>query len=130
MTPYAVRLVIHRPDTDSTAKADPDAGAPATAPFEARWVEFDGQMSKPFPLKPPLAPEDATDLRWYLEKYHEFVGAGTKARAARVEAKLDPWGRALFDAAFGTVEGTNVYRNLLEALKKRRPVLLTLVPSS
>ena len=35
------------------------------------------------------------------------------ARAAQIEAKLDPWGRALFDAAFGTVEGTNVYRNLL-----------------
>ncbi len=121
MTPYAVRLVIR------SSKADPDAEAtdPRDRTFEACWVESDMQTSKPFELKPPLSSDEAADLRWYLEKYHEFVGAGTRARAAKVEAKIDPWGRSLFDAAFGTVEGTNVYRNLLEAEKKDRPVLLT-----
>ena len=119
MTPYTARLVIRRTDSDAGAATQTDA------PFEAQWVELDGQMSKPFPLQPPLTSEDTTDLRWYLEKYHEFVGAGTRARAHKIEAMLDPWGRALFDAAFGTVEGTNVYRNLLDAEKQDRPVLLT-----
>ncbi len=122
MTTYAARLVIRRTATDSGT----DSGAQdAAGPFEARWVESDGQMSKSFELETPLSTDDAADLRWYLEKYHQFVGAGTRARAHKVEVKLDPWGRALFDAAFGTVEGTNVYRNLLDAEKQDRPVLLT-----
>ena len=116
MTPYAARLVIRRPEA-ATAKV---------GTFEARWVEAEGQTSDPFELKPPLSAEDAADLRWYLERYHEFVGAGTQARAARIEAKLDPWGHALYKAAFGTTEGTHVYRNLLEAEEDDRPVLLTL----
>ncbi len=118
MTPYSVRLVIRKTESDSDSSPN--------APYEARWVESDGQISGPFALKPPLTGDDATDLRWYLEKYHEFVGAGTRVRAYKVERQLEPWGRALFDAAFGSVEGTHVYRNLLQALKAERPVLLTL----
>ncbi len=120
MTPYAIRLVIQHPTADPAAPAGP-AGS-----FSARWVESDGQMSKPFVLRPPLSDQDAAELRWYLEKYHEFVGAGTRTRAHAVETRLDAWGSALFDAAFGTVEGTNVYRNLLAAEKDGHPVLLTL----
>ena len=123
MTPYSARLVIHRSGTDS----DADAVTTPDHPYQARWVELDGQMSKAFGLKPPLTSEDAADLRWYLEKYHEFVGDGTQARAHKIEAKLEPWGRALFDAAFGTVEGTHVYRNLLDAEKEGRPVLVTVL---
>lgn len=120
MTPYAASLVIRR-----TAVSDAETGAKTDQRYEARWLESDGQMSKPFGLDLPLSPEDAADLRWYLEKYHEFVGDGTQARAAKIEAKLDPWGRALFDAAFPGVEGTNVHRNLFDAIKNDRPVLLT-----
>lgn len=47
-------------------------------------------------------------------------------RAQGIEAEIDTWGRQLFDACFGTAEGTHVYRNLLEAVKDRRQVLLTL----
>lgn len=115
MLTYATRLIIRRPKD-----------APKDAPFKARWVESDGQMSKSFPLTPPLTRDDAVDLRWYLEKYHEFVGAGTQVEALRVEQKIDAWGQALFEALFNTVEGTNVYRNILEAEEQGRPVLLTL----
>jgi hypothetical protein len=107
MTPYQVRLVVRR---RSAAAPDVD---PKPSRFEARWVESDGQMSKPFSFEPPLSDDDAADLRWYLEKFHEFVGAGTQARAANIEAKLDPWGRALYAAAFGTLEGKDVYRQAL-----------------
>lgn len=126
MEPYSARLVITRPEAKPEADSETSPSTAADTPFEARWVESDGQMSKPFALEPPLSRDDATDLRWYLERYHEFIGAGTRVRAGKVEAKIDGWGRALFDAAFGTVEGTNVYRNLLDAEKRGRPVLLTL----
>ncbi len=122
MLPYAARLIIRRP------KADSDTPTPAdnTSTFEARWVESDGQLSKPFGLKPPLSTDDSADLRWYLEKYPQFVGAGTEARARRVETQIEKWGKALFKAVFNGEEGTNVYRNLLGAAKANRSVSLTL----
>jgi hypothetical protein len=107
---YPVRLVVNRQD----------------AGYRARWVEEGGQESEPFDLDLPLKEEDAADLRWYLEKYGDFVGAWTRKRAQAIEARIDTWGRQLFDACFGSAEGTHVYRNLLEASKAGRPVLLTL----
>ena len=121
MTAYSARLVVRRVSDRSI-----DTSTTVPAPFEARWIESEGQISRPFPLTPPLSSEDAADLCWYLEKYHEFIGAGTQARAHQIETKLEPWGRALFDALFGTVEGTNVYRNMFDVVKMERPVLLTL----
>ncbi len=122
MTPYAVRLLISRPKQDSNGSSD----ATSRSTFEARWAETDGEPSEPFELRPPLSADDAADLRWYLERYHEFVGDGTRARAAGIEVKLERWGRALFDAAFGNVAGTQVHNNLLAAAEDDRPVLLTL----
>jgi tetratricopeptide (TPR) repeat protein len=107
---YPVRLVVNRQDGG----------------YRARWVEEDGQESESFNLDLPLKEEDAADLRWYLEKYGDFVGAGTRKRAQGIEARIETWGRQLFDACFGSAEGTHVYRNLLEASKADRPVLLTL----
>lgn len=107
---YPVRLVVNRQDGG----------------YRARWIEEDGQESDPFDLDLPLKEEDAADLRWYLEKYGDFVGAGTRKRAQGIEARIETWGRQLFEACFGSAEGTHVYRNLLEASKADRPVLLTL----
>ena len=54
------------------------------------------------------------------------MGPGTRERARGVEKRIEAWGRQLFEACFGGAEGTHVYRNLLEAAKAGRPVLLTL----
>ncbi len=109
-SPYEIRLVIDRKD---------DA-------YTAQWAESGGQLSQAFPLALPLTPDDAAALRWYLETYLQFPGAGDHARAHGVEAKLKDWGRALFEAAFGTVEGREVYRNLMDAVKAGCPGLITL----
>jgi len=121
MTSYEARLVISRSEK---APHSETPGADGLQ-YEARWVEADGQKSKYFALRPPLTPEDAADLRWYLEKYHEFVGAGTRVRAQKIEQNLEEWGDALFDAVFGTDGGNDVYRNLVDAQKLGRPVMLT-----
>ncbi len=97
--PYETRLVVNR-NTDG---------------YTARWVEPDNQESQEFPLVLPLTAADASDLRWYLETYLQFPGAGDRARAQAIEQKLDAWGHALFGAIFGGAEGTNVYRNLMGA---------------
>ena len=72
MTPYFMNLVIKnaRPETDEgkAPAAEPeskaasgvssDSSSGAERVYSARWVEIDGQMSKPFDLELPLGRED------------------------------------------------------------------------
>jgi hypothetical protein len=108
--PYEIRLVVTRDDDGYTA----------------RWIEPEGQESEPFPLSLPLAADDTAELRWYLETYLQFPGAGDRVRAEAVEEQIKKWGRALFDASFAASEGTNVFRNLMQAADDDRPCLLTI----
>ena len=100
---HQARLVINRQDNAYTA----------------RWVESDGQEGNPFTLVLPLTAADTSDLRWYLETYYQFPGAGDVARAQGIEHKMEGWGRAMFDAVFGTPESREVYRNLMDGRQSR-----------
>ncbi|MFO1428853.1 MAG: tetratricopeptide repeat protein [Candidatus Competibacteraceae bacterium] len=106
-SPYEIRLIVH-PQADG---------------HRAAWTSLQGQLSEEFPLTLPLQPEDMAELRWYLETYIQFPGAGDRARAQRLEARLVEWGKNLFDALFGTAEGVQVYNDLMNAAAPR---LLTL----
>jgi tetratricopeptide (TPR) repeat protein len=106
--PHQTRLLIHRHGNR----------------LEASWI--DGQQSRTFPLTLPLAPDDLKELRWYLESYSQFVGAGDRVRARVVEKKIEEWGRGLFNVLFDSREGDTVYRNLLDAARRRQPCLLTI----
>ena len=107
--PYRLRLVV-------TKKTE----------FQASWIDPDGQPSESFPLELPLSENNTSDLRWYLETYHQFPGAGDHVRAKEIEGRLAGWGRALFDAVFGSPEGVHVYRNLVAAVAEGRPGLVTI----
>ncbi len=106
---YHVRLTVHAHD---------DA-------YKARWIEPDGQESRTFPLDLPLDDNDQSDLRWYLEEYANFVGAGDRVRAAKLEQRMEGWGRALFDALFENAEGARVHMRLMDAAGAGRPASLT-----
>lgn len=105
--PYEIRLIVH----------------PQAEGYQAVWTSPQGQISEAFPLTLPLQPDDMAELRWYLETYIQFPGAGDRARAQRLEAQLMEWGKNLFDALFGTTEGVQVYNDLMNA---EPPRLLTL----
>ena len=107
---YEIRLVINR----------------AESGYSAKWIDPASGESNAFALTPPLEKGDADQLRWYLEEYYQFPGAGDHAKAQGVEEKLKGWGKALFDSAFGTVEGTNIYRNMMEAVHAGQNALITL----
>lgn len=77
--PYRVRLVVRRTN---------DA-------FEASWIETDGQESDTFPLGLPLDARAKSDLRWYLEDYVGFVGAGDRVLAAELGGRHPAAGMAL-----------------------------------
>ena len=106
---YTLRLIVNKSD---------DA-------YSARWVETHGQASDSFPLVLPLTNEDMEELRWYLEIYMQLPGAGDRKRAEGVETRMEAWGRDLFNAIFGTADGTNFYRNLMDREKDGDRCLLT-----
>jgi tetratricopeptide (TPR) repeat protein len=108
--PYQARLIIRRNGDN----------------LSASWLDGEGQESLPFPLALPLNRDDARDLRWYLEEFVQFHGTGDLARARPIEARLDAWGKATFEALFGNREGAGVYHRLMEAARKQQPCLLTL----
>ncbi len=110
LEPYRIRLVVHR----------------ANDSFEARWIEPEGQESESFPLSLPLDARAKEDLRWYLEKYVGFVGAGDRVLAAELEQKIEDWGRQLYEALFEHAEGARVHMRLMDAARAHRPAILTL----
>ncbi|HEY0736860.1 MAG TPA: tetratricopeptide repeat protein [Herpetosiphonaceae bacterium] len=95
--------------------------------YRASWTASDNQESEEFSLTLPLTPQNTADLRWYLETYMQFPGAGDHARAKGIEDQLKAWGRQLFDAIFDNSEGTKVYVKLMDtASKRKRRCLLTI----
>ncbi|MCP4702131.1 MAG: tetratricopeptide repeat protein [Gammaproteobacteria bacterium] len=82
--------------------------------YSARWIDPDGQQSEEFSLRLPLDKDKLDRLRWYLEKYIEFPGAGDHAEAAKLEQKLQSWGKALYDTLFATREAMQVYNNMMD----------------
>ena len=48
----------------------------------------------------PLGEPVLADIRWYLEEYPKWPTDVDRPRVHQIEANLDEWGRALFDAAF------------------------------
>ena len=115
---YDLRLIIQKNDDEKNGGKN-DA-------YTARWVETDGQESRPFPLALPLTDDDMAELRWYLDTYMQLPGAGDRKRAEGIEARMETWGRQLFDAVFGTAEGANFHRNLLDREREGCRCLLTL----
>jgi len=47
-----------------------------------------------------ITEDDLEDIRWYCEDFLDMPDGGPRVRAARVEASLAAWGRALHDAVF------------------------------
>ncbi len=79
-----------------------------------------------FAVTRPLAEADMVEPRWYLETYCELPGAGAHSRAKRIENRLNEWGKALFDALFGAMEGAYMHHDLAEREKEGDLRLVTL----
>ncbi|MCP4688200.1 MAG: CHAT domain-containing protein, partial [Desulfobacterales bacterium] len=107
---YTLRLVINREDDHYTG----------------RWIETDGQETDSFDVTLPLTEADMAEMRWYPETYYQFPGAGDHTRAEGIQARLNVWGKALFDAVFGTVEGAHMHRDLLDREARGDRCLVTL----
>lgn len=92
----------------------------------ARWTAEAGEASESFELDIPWTADEAADLRWYLEEFRGFVGAGTRVKARAVERHLEEWGHRLFDACFGGPPSTKALEVLEAAKAADRPLTLSL----
>jgi hypothetical protein len=110
MNPYEIRLIIQRKNKK----------------LSACWIDSGGQQSDSFTILLPLGQSETADLRWYLEEYLMFPGAGYQTKAQRIQAQLQKWGGMLFNAVFEPKEGHEVYRNLMEAVRDGQPGMITI----
>nr|VFJ86398.1 MAG: CHAT domain-containing protein [Candidatus Kentron sp. H]VFJ88271.1 MAG: CHAT domain-containing protein [Candidatus Kentron sp. H]VFJ95493.1 MAG: CHAT domain-containing protein [Candidatus Kentron sp. H] len=80
---------------------------------------------KPDLTTPSTSPRRSTkkqleELRWYLEEYIRFPGAGDRVRAGKLERNLDQWGRRLFETIFAGDEGRRIADSLMEGAQAAR----------
>jgi len=79
-------------------------------------LTLDGQShQRDNPLTFPMDERALADLRWYLEDYLDYPYGPFRDRGLRIEAMLDKWGEALFQAIFSTAEARVLYDRLVES---------------
>jgi tetratricopeptide (TPR) repeat protein len=108
---HQARLIIRRQDAEHVS---------------ASWIDGSGQETQPFPLALPLSGDHLQELRWYLEEHMNYTGPGDRLKAQRIQARMQDWGRQLFASLFAGFDGVNVYRELMDAVKRGERGLLTL----
>ena len=70
--------------------------------------------SEPTPFRSTLAEKDYEALRWYLEEFMDFPGAGDYVRAQDVERRLEAWGGDLYEQLFGHGDRRDLLNDLLD----------------
>ncbi|WP_420640864.1 TIR domain-containing protein [Candidatus Leptofilum sp.] len=78
--------------------------AAATAELTYHPPEGDGGRaitSRRYKISAPLGPVELGEIRWYVEKYHQWPTGVFKTRAEKTENALPEWGHALYTTALG-----------------------------
>ncbi len=86
-----------------------------TSPIDVRLFRPDtGNWTEPVAFEPPLGDEVLADLRWYLEVFSTWPTGPDHERAARIEAQMENWGRALLDSITPDHEAAQVWRYFVD----------------
>ena len=90
----------------------PDAPEDTPVPFTVR----NEGTSESWPggqFRCPLDTQALADVRWYLEEYWRWPFGAFRDRAHGIEAQLEGYGRAFFDALFYAREPARIYEHFL-----------------
>jgi tetratricopeptide (TPR) repeat protein len=98
--------------------------------YRGHWIGTAGRLSEDFSIALPLGKDAVVDLRWYLEEYLKFNGAGDRTRAHNIERRMVGWGEFLFQTILGVEECTQVHQCLREATQADGRALITLESDS
>lgn len=83
--------------------------------------------SRRYAFTAPLGVIEAEDLRWYLEEYFVWPVGVFRERAARIEAQLPQWGRALYHASLtspAAQEALTAWQQASEGAERRFSVFV------
>jgi len=86
---------------------DPDAPNDTPVPFSVR-NEQTGESWSEGEFRCPLG-----EMRWYLEEYWRWPFGPFRDRAHQIEAHLEGWGRALFNALVYERQPARIYERFL-----------------
>jgi hypothetical protein len=88
-------------------------------------VSFEHNETATVEFTSPLNARDREEIQWYLETYTaRYTTDADDAEAARIEAKLPIWGKALFEAAFSDRTAERLFNRFQEKQEQGR--LLTI----
>nr|VFK40960.1 MAG: Tetratricopeptide repeat-containing protein [Candidatus Kentron sp. SD]VFK46715.1 MAG: Tetratricopeptide repeat-containing protein [Candidatus Kentron sp. SD]VFK80456.1 MAG: Tetratricopeptide repeat-containing protein [Candidatus Kentron sp. SD] len=114
------RLIIETPQNE------PKDGRAWRAQWRIPGLIPEGRQSDPFDFTPPLQKKHLEELRWYLEEFIQFPGAGDRVRAGKLEKNLMEWGRMLFHAAFAGSAGKRIADSLMDSARGGGSTTLTI----
>lgn len=101
MSAVTAELLLTLSNLTRTKGEIPRASANATLTYLPAASDAPPVTSDPYRFTDPLGILPLDDLRWYLDSYAIWPGAAFRPRAERVEAHIQSWGRALYQAAIG-----------------------------
>ncbi len=91
-------------------------------------VKFDEQETDALDFASPLTEADLKEISWYLEKYPvQYAADVDDNQAQRLEANLEKWGSALFDAVFSARAASRIFNAFQD--DDEEPKLLTIAAS-
>lgn len=94
--------------------------------YRVRITDTDGaELGSEVPFAPFIEDDEYEELRWYLEEFMDLPDGGAVTRARRLEAKLDEWGRRMYDALFGVDANAALLRELLASPEPRELTIAT-----
>lgn len=82
--------------------------ATATLAYEPADPSVREVESKRFIFTAPFGLIETEEIRWYLERYHQWPVGVFRERAQRVEAQLPQWGSALYNAALSAATAQEI----------------------
>jgi hypothetical protein len=84
------------------------------SPLDVRLFRPDtGTGTTAVPFEPPLGDPQLADLRWYLELFSGWPTGPDYARAERIEAQMEDWGRALLERVTPDRESAQMWQDFV-----------------
>jgi hypothetical protein len=102
----------------------PDAPDDALVGFSVRCPQTGGAWDGGQFVNPLDDAKVTGEIRWYLEDYWKWPTDIDRDRAHKVEANLNDWGRALFNALFDRREPARIYEAFLNREAAQRRVIV------
>ena len=90
-------------------------------------VKYGEEETDTLNFKAPLTEKDRDDIRWYLEVYGtQYTTDMDDARAERIEGRLKPWGKAVFQSVFADSDANALFMFFRKECREKEGGIITI----